>query len=142
VTAGEDANEEEDFVGEDDGDGETARLLTAVFVAWVIRRDLVMSHDDDEERALDELRTAVESESMSAAALHAAWPWIHSSLAPEAAEFADAYFDERRSAWPEDFALLTTLVGLRDTPATYRRFAQRFDDRFAEHRTGAEERPL
>lgn len=144
LTAGADANEDEDFVGEDSddedaGDGETARLLTAVFVAWVIRRDLAISHDDEEQVALDELRTAVESESMSATALHAAWPWIHASLAPEAAAFADAYFDERQIAWPEDFALLTTLVGLRDTPATYRRFAQRFDDRFAEHLARLEE---
>jgi hypothetical protein len=107
-----------------DGEKAESKLLTSLFVAWAIRRGLV---EDDGSGALDDLAHDAPAE-----ALFAAWPWIRASLLAEAASFADAYFDPQQGAWPEDYALLTTLVEVRETPATFERFASRFDARFEE----------
>jgi hypothetical protein len=110
-----------------------SKLLTALFVAWLIRRGMV---DDGGSDALEELSRAVSSGEASAEALFAAWPWIQATLDAEVAAFADSYFDRAQGSWPEDYSLLTTLVAVRDTPATYQRFAARFDARFEAWRVG------
>lgn len=106
-----------------------ARLLSAMFLAWAIRQELVSASFLAANADLVERVRKGETDSH---ALHAAWLAAREPFDERGARFYDRYMGPE-GIWPEgDWRALAT-AELVDTPGTYRRFAALLDRRFREH---------
>src|SRR5687768_12673954 len=109
------------------GGARLARLMTAMYAAWAIRRDLITPESAEDDA---ELVVRVRCGEFPDAELSELYLERHDSLSAEAQMFFDDYSGGRIPLADQDFSRLVSSVKLTTSEASIRRVAEILDARF------------